>query len=370
MNNSLVRHAVFLLLLSLVLACGRDAHAWSNKEHIQLTRIAAQRLIDDPETPVAMRQWLRAAVPNRPDMAGERDYFLHKRIGIFPRDIDGIPYWATAPDMAALSSQDKIEPYGVTERLLHYIDVEFFMPEDTRRVYAHDLSNKPKLADFPRDVGFVRYQRAGMLPFRVEESYRELVKALKAGRLTDEPGKFPRDEHAAKWAGYLAHYAADNTQPQHATVDYKSAAYFADKRKAPNVHAEMEYRMCDDEDTDHMDLRKEFWPLFEKALAEFKDPIQTRDPWTATIEVALISYDALPLIGEAAMAAAKQGGTPTKPEGPAAETFDTAVFFRHKGKVRDREMTVMQMKAEQTAWAVHRIMRLWRQAWEEAQGGK
>ena len=42
------------------------AAAWSNKEHIQLTRIAASRLIADPATPEPMRQWLKAAVPDRP----------------------------------------------------------------------------------------------------------------------------------------------------------------------------------------------------------------------------------------------------------------------------------------------------------------
>ncbi len=217
----------------------------------------------------------------------------------------------------------------------------------------------------PRDIDDERYKRAGMLPFRVEQCYQELVKQLRAGRLTDKPGQFPRDEHAAKWAGFLAHYAADNTQPHHATIDYKSQSYFADKRNAPNVHAEMEYRMADDENDDHMELRKEFWPLFAKALDEVKDPVQTDDPWQSTLEVALASYDALPLIGQAAMAAAKQGGTPDAPAGP-SEQFDTQTFFRFKGTYGGRPTTVMEMKARQTAWAVKRIERLWLQAWKEA----
>jgi hypothetical protein len=123
--------------------------------------------------------------------------------------------------------------------------------------------------------------------------------------------------------------------------------------------------MCDGEDEDYMDLRKEFWPLFADALDKQKDPVQTTDPWRATIEVSLASYDALPLIGLAAMAATKEGGTPQKPEGP-AQRFDTAVFFHFKGQFQGREMTVMEMKALQTAWAVHRVERLWRQAWDEA----
>ena len=130
----------------------------------------------------------------------------------------------------------------MSERLLHYIDVEFFLAGDQKREYRHDLSGKPKLADIPRDMKDPRYQQAGMLPFRVEDAYSKLVEQLRAGRLNDKPGQFPRDEHAAKWAGYLAHYVADNTQPQHATIDYKSAdllrrqARVAQRPRADGVH--------------------------------------------------------------------------------------------------------------------------------------
>jgi hypothetical protein len=285
--------------------------------------------------------------------------------------VDGLLYWATVPDLVTLSGrQEKVEPWGVPEGPLHFLDIEFFVPDESKRTYAHDLSHKPAPADFPDNPKDPRYARAGMLPFRVRECYQELVKAIRAGRLDDRPGQYPRDDHAVKWAGMLAHYAEDNTQPHHATVDYKSQTYFADRRAAPNVHSEMEYRMADDEHEDFMGLREAFWPLFVDALAKLDregDPVATDDPWRATLEVSLASYDALPLIGQAAMAAAKQGGTPHKPQGPAQQPFDTAAFFRYRGKVRDREMTVMEMKAFQTAWAVKRVERLWLAAWQEAQ---
>jgi hypothetical protein len=196
-----------------------------------------------------------------------------------------------------------------------------------------------------------------MLPFRAEQSFHRLVKMIHKGRLNDRPGQFPRDEHAAKWAGFVAHYAQDNTQPQHATVDYKSASYFAGDghRDAPNVHAEIEYRMCDDEFDDHLALREEFWPLFVSALEEFDDPVKTDDPWESTVEIALRSYDALPLIGQAAVHATDEKGN-----------LDTEEFFRFRGECFGREMSVMEMKARQQAWAVKRTQRLWRQAWDEA----
>jgi hypothetical protein len=361
--------SLFAVLLIATITIPSYALAWGTKEHLQLTRIAAARLIADEKSPAAMRQWLRDATPGVMDMEGEKRFFFESRQGIVPRGADGIPFWSVVPDTVALMDQrkEKVAPFGVPEQLLHYVDLELFVGGDRRREYRHDLSAKPKLADIPRDMKDARYQQAGMLPFRVEQSYNKVVEQLRAGRLGDKPGQYPRDEHAAKWAGYLAHYLADNTQPHHATVDYKSAAYFADKRNAPNVHSQMEYIMADDEAAEHAELRAEFWPLFVKALDEVSDPIETKDLFVATNEVALASYDALPLIGVAAMAAMKQGGTPDKPQGAAAAgTFDTATFFRHRGPYQGREMSVMEMKARQQAWAVKRIERLWRRAWDEA----
>src|SRR4030095_3559105 len=145
--------------------------------------------------------------------------------------------------------------------------------------YADDLSNKPKLSDIPREFNNERHKRAGMLPFRVEECYKELVKTLNAGRLADKPGRFPRDEHAMKWAGFLAHYVEDNTQPHHATEDYQSESHFKNKRKAPKIHPLMEYRLIDDENDDYLPIRERMWAQFTKALDETEDPVKTDDVW-------------------------------------------------------------------------------------------
>ena len=109
---------------------------------------------------------------------------------------------------------------------------------------------------------------------------------------------------------------------------------------------------------DYPELRNEYWAMLTKALDEAEDPIKTDDPWQATVEVCLRSYDALPLIGQAAVAA-----TRTMQANP---TIDTAVFFHFRGQCMGREMSVMEMKAQQQAWAVIRIQRLWRQAWDAA----
>jgi hypothetical protein len=352
-----------VLALAFILAFAvQPASAWSNKEHIQLTRIAALRLIESKDTPQAMKQWLRAAVPDLKDMAAERDYFMHARVGIYPINAQGLAFWATVPDLDAGSSSGNRpeKPYPVPARQLHFIDLEFYNADESKRVYKDDLSNKSKLEDISRDFSDERHKRAGMLPFRVEECYKQLVENLKANRLSDKPGQFPRDEHATKWAGFLAHYVEDNTQPQHSTEDYQSESYFPDKRKAPKVHAWMEYRLVDDDKDDFPAVREAMWAQFTQALDETKDPIKTDDVWQATIEVAMTSYDALPMIGRAAVAA-RQPGEDGKPDDLKGETF-----ANFKGKYLGKEMTISEMKAHQLAWAVKRVERVWVQAWNEA----
>lgn len=349
-----------------------SAKAWSNKEHIELTRIAAQRLLADPGTPAGMKTWLKLACPDALDPEKERDYFLKQRVGLVPRGVDGVAYWATVPDMMAALSDKKIEPFGVNERMLHYIDLEQFIREEPRRRYRNDLSNKPFDFDIPpsmKDDPVTKdnkWKRAGMLPFRIDQCYTQLVLALREKRFADKPGQFPRDEHATKWAGYLAHYLEDNTQPQHATEDYNSRSYFADKRNAPDVHWDFEGRLCDDEQADYLELRREFWGIFSRMLDEVKDPVDDEDLVAATVEVSLASYDALPLIGAAAMKAYRQGGTPDEPVGK-IEPFDAGIFFHVRGRYQGRQMTLMEMKAYQMAWAEKRVERLWRRAWDESQ---
>ncbi|HVT88054.1 MAG TPA: hypothetical protein VHD56_04310 [Tepidisphaeraceae bacterium] len=363
---SIASRRFMVFVIASLLACSQ-AWGWSFKEHIQFARIAVYRLLQDPQTPDDMKAWLKDIAGDVSDMSGQREYFLHTHVGIKPEGLSGISYWVCQPDIHALEDKGnvKIEPFGVHERLLHFIDLEMFVPGDTPRNYQHDLSHKPAEGEIPHDMHDARYIQAGMLPFRIEQCYNELVNSIRAKQFNAPTLKEQELKTAVYWGGYLAHYLADNTQPQHTTMDYKSQSYFADKRRSPNVHAEVEYRMCDDEVNEFQSLRQEFWRLFVKQLEEFKDPVQSGDLFHQTLEVGLKSYDALPLIGLAAMHATDQGGTPQHPQG-SAQPFDTDKFFRFHGQYMGRDMSVMEMKAIQTAWAVQRIERILRQAWIEA----
>ena len=222
-----------------------------------------------------------------------------------------------------------------------------------------NLSHKPRLADIPRDVKDPRYIKAGFLPFRIEDCYRQMISNLRAGRLIDKPGQYPRDEHATKWAGYLAHYAADNLMPMHATVDYQAYSFFPGLAKPPKVHFDMEFRLVDDEAADYMALREEFWTVLVKEIADARMPSDEQDIWLASVQIALQSYDALPMIGQAAR------GAYLKPDGK-LKPFDATAFFSYRGQYEGQAISLLQLKARQMARAVRWIEHLWIQAWREA----
>ena len=364
---------LWMFIAVIAMGIAEDCRAWGLKEHILMTRIAAERLIADPATPAAMREWLQSSNRSGSDMAAEKQFFLHQRIGIFPRAVDGLGFWSTMPDQdkGAAGGRQTVEPFGVTESQLHFTDLELLGADAATHTYRDDLSHRPKLSEIPRDFHDERWKHAGMLPFRVEDCYGKMVKAFRVGRLADKDGQYPRDEHAERWAGYLAHYLEDNCQPHHATVDFMSRSYFGKGNpRSPNVHNNVESTLMDDDAEDHMALREEFWPLFVAELDRMKDPIETNDPWAATVEVLMKSYDALPLIGRAAMAGYHLGGTPEAPTGHPIDVLDADAFFHFKGKVGKQEMTLLEMKAHQMAWAVKRVERVWRQAWEEGHQAK
>src|SRR5690606_23620089 len=116
------RRSIFAAVV-LLLAMTAAAWGWSTKEHILITRLAAARLLADPQTPPAMKQWLQQIAPGDLSEPALRAFYLESRQGIWPRGIDGVAYWAVVPDLEALQrSRQQVEPFGVHERLLHYLD--------------------------------------------------------------------------------------------------------------------------------------------------------------------------------------------------------------------------------------------------------
>lgn len=359
--------AIFLLGIEWFIT---PVQAWGTKEHILLTRLAVIRIVQDPTAPEELKTFLRSVMPEAGDLQAQQDYFMTARLGAEPRGLSGLEFWVVEPDIRANRDREiKIEPFGVPERLLHFVDVEYLHSDVNRQVYRHDLSNRLDVSDVPTQFTDKRFQKAGLLPFAVQRSYEKLVQALKDKRLTADPARPEDQDHAVRWLGSLAHYAQDNTQPHHATADYKSASYFADKRKAPNVHSEMEWRMNDDEKESFPDLRSDYWEVLVRSLDQLKqDPFEKRgDVWWETLLVSDASYGYLPAIGLAAMSASGQKGTPEQPVGPCGP-IDTRAFFRFEAPVGDQNMSLLEIKARQQALAVVRTAGLIRRAWDSAYG--
>lgn len=351
-----------LLVILVIVLLAQVSFAWSPKEYATLTRLAAIDLLKDPATPPAMRFWLEEAVGAHWDEARLEQAYLNDRVGPLGAGLSGLAHWSVVPDLVAASDQGRleiVEPFGVPERALHYLDLETFNASPAHRSFAPDLSGKPTFREIPREMHDLRYADSGMLPFRAQQCYDRLVDAIVARRLVDKPGRTPRDEHATRWAGYLAHYLADSWQPQHATVDYRLAWYFRDQRSLPDVQAEFEGRICDDAASDFPALRKEYWEAFlsaRKQLAADGMPFKSRDVWEMSVQGLLYSYDALPLIGQAAARAYDSQ----------AQTIRTDRFYHFRAAVGPKEMTVMEAKAELQAMAARQIAYAWLSAWEEA----
>ena len=356
-----MRHAIISIFL-LVITFASNVFGWSGKEHILITRCAIRELLADPKTPEDMKQWLRDGQPQLGTLEDEHQFLLHQKVGMKPLGVDGLAYWSVMPDLmvnAPGGRDNKVAPLGVTEQSLHFVDLEYLLPNVADRNFATDLSHKPALAAIPRDIADPRWQKAGMLPFRIEDCYKKMVDQIRQNRLADKVGQLPTDEHATNWAGMLSHYAADNTMPMHATADYQAYSFFPEFKIKPKVHFDMEYKLTDDDNADHLDLREAFWKSFAADLTTTTAPAFTTDVWTSSMELSRSSYDALPLIGAAARAAYLDKDGQLRP-------IDANVFYNFAGNVDGKPTTILQMKAYQTARAVKWVELLWLHAWQES----
>ena len=301
------------------------AHAWSFKEHVMLTEVAAMRLVADPSTPEGLRSFLSSALARSLTLAEERDYYMVARVASEGDRAATLEWHATAPDLVG---REVMSRWGVPLKSLHFVDLELFHPKV--HTYQPDLSALPALQDVPHDATDPRWAKAGMVPFGVEDAVLRMTDALARGDTA----------RAIEAAGELAHYAQDNTQPHHATDDFRSLSYFGGK--GPDVHAAMESLGSE------LGLSSERRAMvFDAFVAALDGPFPkvSADPWIATIEVAQQSYRCLPTIGEEAVASTSDG------------ILDIERFYAGP---------VLTLKAHQLAWAVRRTETLWISGWNAA----
>lgn len=370
------RLVALALLAGLLLAPARSALAWAHQGHILITRLACLRIIDDPQAPAGLKAFLQA------NLAATRDdcarLALSATVGPDATGyLTGLDGACTLPDRIQTTAEGRkaLEPYGLPESRLHFIDLEYFAPHPA---FQDDLSNLPAVEAFPRDVKDPRYRESGFLPLRTDDVYRRFVAAL------GPPDRPINNTEAVHWLGYLAHYLEDAHQPQHGTMDYKSLSYLVGKvpgvsarqtrdalgnalavhRSGPeiNPHGDVEYQLFENSDAPRGALRRAFWQKLQDdlaALAAHPDPrfaidAGRFDGFATSLNLVHNSYGFLPLIGRAAQAAYASG------------KFDPAAFYTFGGTAEGRAMTVLDMIALQNARATMVVAQAIRAAWREA----
>jgi hypothetical protein len=340
----LMRKIVLLALITL-LVWTSSAHAWSYKEHILMTRLAAGRIMADDDAPEGLKDFVREHCPEA-EAFDLRDFVMNVHVGRQPEGYDGLAFWSIHPDF---DRSTPVPAFNSTEGKMHYINLELFNKDPQKRRYFDDLSGLPDLADIPRDPDDPRFQEAGFLPFRIEQCYNELVKAFAAGD----------DESAVIWAGYLAHYLQDNTQPHHATVDYKSHSYFEHlpEDERPNVHAWMEWGFIDDGQPSKFAALRDLYQFNVTRLLAQRPVVKELDMFEHVIKQAAHQSSYLHGIGEGALAAVSTGHR---------EEDQVRLFFwseTHPGK-----LAAIWPKLSSAVSSTIFVESAWRQAWAEAQG--
>ena len=374
-----------LILPAVTLAlAAAPAFGWSHQQHILMVRLTAARLLADPATPPGLVTFLKANL-SADDLtpAACQRLALTDVVGDDPDAVArGLDRWVTVPDQVRRKpeGQAELDPYGATEDSMHNFGAEAFAAGDHR--YHDDLSGKP--ADLARDVPMdphdPRFRRGGFVPLRTQECYANLVNAIKAN---DAAGTL-------KWAGYLAHYVQDSTQPQHATVDTKSITYLAGHvpgvpaaatrpsneglaaARLPtgmNPHTDMEYTLFAAAGGPRAPFRRQYWAELSAALAAAPPPplaaavplppdLMAGGAFELDLAVLGDSYDALPLVGHAAAAAYRTG------------TLDVPAFYGFAGPVDGHDTTVVKLIADRNAAAVREVDLLYRAAWAGAADGR
>ncbi len=186
-----------LLFSALTFGFSAPALAWSHQGHMLITRLAALRIINDPEAPQGLRDFLKANMPASMDDC--EHLATVEAIGGDPKNLTGFDAAATLPDRIQMTPDGKkpVEPYKATEFQMHFMDMEWLSKDPT---YKADFSNRPTLDAVSRDYHDPRWKLAGYLPFRVAECYQNVTNDF-AGH--DKPVD---NDTMVRWAGYLAHY--------------------------------------------------------------------------------------------------------------------------------------------------------------------
>lgn len=339
-----------LITLLAVLAFTRPAAAWSRKGHVLITRSAVKLLVDDPTTPAALRALLLQGLGDPAKLESLDAFVLTEPYTAIMGPLDpGLELFSYRPDDLA-PKRSPVPTFNNTEDRLHYLNLERFHADPERRKYAPDGSNKAALADVPRDWHDERYATAGLLTFRVEQVYKNLVQSL----AVDDSA-----EQIYLWMGFLAHYASDAFQPYHSTLNFTGllcpANQGREKESRHLLHAELEETIFSDESPGVKAQVAPFWKRFKDVLNPgANQPAVRSEPYDSTLQTVSESYEHLAFLCRAATAAFEGGG------------FNRQAWFAYAEVLDGRKTSVAELQGERMALATLAVRTFIRQAWDDA----
>jgi hypothetical protein len=324
-----------------LLACAGPAHAWGERGHDIVTRVAvrlvAERLA--PGTPLA---------------------------AVFSRKELMLGHLSNVPDIVWRSQGPEVDALNDPT---HFLDLEYLALSPSFEAVPRELSAafaQMKALCARPPAGYVcperpdaplRESSAGTAPWRIDQLHRLTVEAMRAGG--GEPADVAAVDRALTTAGLLSHFVGDLGNPYHATRDYNGW-----ESGAGGVHAYFEsavvgsYRLALEQEV--LDAAAA-GGAFARVLTRIPAPQRAalgRDPTAVALALALDSFGRLPAAArlDRRVAILKPRSVEADGQRVPAERRDPAqARFRMHGLVVERLATAAEVLA-----------RLWLLAWEEA----
>ncbi len=348
-RKKLFKVITILVILGIVFSPS-SALAWSGKGHVIITRMAVKLLVDDPSTPAELKAILIEGLGNK-NKLNEFEAYINNTNNLRMFDA-GLDSFSVRPDDLT-ASKSPIPAFGINEPLTHYLDTEFFNLDPARQNFLPDGSNKINPTDLPRNPKDKRYLEGGFITFRTEQSYKSLVESLKENYSNDQ---------VFLWIGYLSHYIADSYQPFHSTIDYQGHQCPCNQKreKKHNLHGDLEGLLFEDGSEAGKKNREKFLQYFNQTISRLSEnkKQETIDPYLAVVDALLSGYDYLPMLCRAGEVALGK------------EKLDANLWFNYQEKIADKEISVLQVKAERMAQSAVKLRSLIIQAWNDAQAKK
>jgi Zinc dependent phospholipase C len=159
-----------------------------------------------------------------------------------------LQYFAVEPDRLRDISGDR------AEEVRHFINLEYYGSDPFKVI-------DPDRAAMGKRFGAATLQRAGTLPWTIEEFSDSLGAAWKRGDCAE----------VIRLAGFLAHYIGDASQPLHSTINYDGYTSY-DRGVHRRVEGAVDYHIAELAESARSDVRVEnlsaVWP---GAIAEIRD---------------------------------------------------------------------------------------------------